>query len=154
MLLISGISLLTLSLKYGLTTDGVGLFDALEATIIDTFRPTDMIVYVAAILASTTAYFIVRIKSLKPHVVRMSFIFMLTAGLLWLATPLFLAGLDETLVNQQLAMSFAKWLGLVTLVLWLFSLFSQRRIFETRFVPSGDNRGDEIAKNIGSFSDD
>ena len=150
---ISGISVLAVSLWSAFTIDGLELFDAFKETTIKTFRLTDMIVYMAAILASTTAYFIVRVKSLKPHIVRMSFIFLITALLLWLATPLLLTGVDETLANRQFALNFAKWLSLATLALWVFSLFSQRRIFEKNYVPSGDRRGREIVKNIGDFLD-
>ena len=148
-LTISCLSLIVLSINYGLNTEGIMLFDAIITTITSTLQPTEMITYVTGILSSTTAYFIVRIRLsvFSPHITRVMVILICTFGLFWVATPLFISGLDREPANQELAATLAVWLGIATLALWLFSLYSQRHIFENIDV-SGDRRGRDIVANI------
>ena len=148
-LVISCLSLIVLSINYGLNTDGITLLDAIITTITSTLQPTEMIIYVTGILSSTTAYFIVRIRLsvFRRYITQVMGILIGTFALFWVATPLFISGLDGQPANQELATTLAVGLGIATLVLWLFSLYSQRHIIENIEV-SGDRRGREIAANI------
>ena len=149
-LVISSLYLIVLIMKYGLETQGVDLVEALRNTLYSTLRTTDIIIYVTGILSSTTAYFVVRLSVIKTHIKRVIFILLTTAVLFWMATPLFIAGLQGDPVNQTVAVSMASIVGLGAFAIWLFSLFSQRRIFEREFTLSGNRRGEEIAKNVGT----
>ena len=150
-LVISYLYLIVLSFNYGLGTEDVNFFDAFRHAVSSTMHPTEMITYVTGVLSSTTAYFVVRLVILKTHIKRVLFILLATAILFWIATPLFISGLQGAPVNQAFAVGIAKIVGVGAVCIWLFSLFSQRRIFERGFEPDGDRRGKEIAKNVGSF---
>lgn len=150
-LLISYLYLIVLSINYGLDTRGVDFIGALLNTANSTLRPTEMITYVAGILSSTTAYFVVRLTVIKTHFKRILFILLFTAVLFWLATPLFIAGLQSGPVNESFAVGMAKIVGFGALGVWLFSLFSQRRVFEREITLEGNQRGEEIARKVGRF---
>ncbi len=148
-LIISSISLMVLSIRFGLNSVGVDFIGAFLITFSSTLHPTEVIIYVTGILSSTTAYFLVRIRLLRSHIVRLALIFLVTAAIFLLATPLFIAGLDSPPRNEGFATTLAVFLALAALVVWIFSLLSQRRIIEKGSIPiSGDLRGREIAKNI------
>ena len=147
-LAISGLSLIILSIYYGLNTVGVDFIDATITTITSTLNPTEMIVYVTGILSSTTAYFLVRLNALTRHTVHVIIIFAGVATVFWLATPLFIVGLETTPINQEFTWNLAITLGVGTLALWLYSLFIQRQIFKMPIPISGDERGNEIARNV------
>lgn len=145
---LSSLSLIILGINYGLNTDNVNFFDAFLTPFLSTLRPTEMIIYVTGILSSTTGYFLLRISALRPHIVRVIIILLITGVLFWLSTPLFIAGLETTPKNQEFATTLAKVLGISALSLWWYSLYSQRRVFEKAVDFSGDRRGKEIAKNV------
>ena len=147
-LLLSSLSLIILGINYGLSTDNVGVFEAFYIPVTSTLHPTEMITYVTGILSSTTAYFLVRISVLKLHSLRVFPILIATFVLFWVATPFFIAGLETTPKNQEFTMFLTSFLAISTLTLWLYSLFTQRRIFEKSVTISGDSRGNEIAKNV------
>jgi len=150
-LLMAYVYLIVLSLTYGLDTAGVDLVDSVKETVKARLRPTDMIIYVAGILSSTTGYFVVRLLVLETHVKQVAVILVLTVGLVWVATPLFLSGIQQPPANQPFAAGIAKVVGLGALCIWLWSLFCQRRIFEREVTLQGDRRGNEIAQNVGGF---
>ena len=150
-LLISSLYLIVLAMKHGLDTEGIGLREAFGATVDSALRPTEIIVYVTGVLSSTTAYFAVRVVWLKAHIKIILGIFAATAILFWVATPLFMSGLQSPPANETLAIDVAVGIGICAVALWLISLFSQRRIFDRGDIPiSGDRRGREIASNVGS----
>ena len=149
-LIITYLYLFVLSINYGLNTEDVNFLGAFITTVTSTLQPTEMIIYVTGILSSTTAYFIVRLTVLKTHVLRVVSILIVTLILFWIATPLFISGLQSPPVNQTFAVGLAKILGIGALIVWLFSIFSQRRILKREITISGDQRGNEIAKNVGS----
>ena len=150
-LFLSSLSLIILGINYGLDTKNISFFDAFLIPITSALRPTEMIIYVTGILSSTTAYFIFRISALRSHIVRVVCILLLACVLFWASTPLFIAGLEKTPENPEFATTLAKGLGIFALLLWWFSLFSQRRILEKSATVSGDRRGREIAKNLEDF---
>ena len=147
-LLISSISLIVLSLNYGLETTGISLYDAAFTTFSSSLQPTEVIIYITGILSSTTAYYLVRIASVRRYYLRVIVIVCTPFILFFFATPLFLSGLDGGPANQQLAIGLASTLGVSAAFLWLIALFNQRRIFERHVSIAGDQRGYQIAKSI------
>ena len=148
-LLISSLYLIVLSINYGLATPDIRFLDAFAVAVETTLRPTEMITYVTGILSSTTAYFVVRLFVLRTHIKIVTMILLFTAILFWLATPLFISGLDQPPVNQPLAIGIAKLVGVGAFGIWLYSLFCQRWIFEREITIDGDRRGNEIARRLG-----
>ena len=150
-LIISSLSIMVLSIQYGLDNVGVGFLEAFFTTIFSTLHPTEVIIYVTGILSSTTAYFLVRIRFMRPYIGRLIGIFLVTFAIFFFATPLYISGLESAPQNEDFAATLAAVLGVLALAVWTFSLFSQRRIFERGSIPfSGDLRGREIAENIES----
>ena len=148
-LIISSISLTLLSINYGLETAGIGPVEAFRYTFASTLQPTQVITYVAGILSSTTAFFLLRLPLMRPHIVRLILIIVVTGFIFVLATPLFIAGLKSQPANAVFATDLATILGLLALAVWLYSLYSQRRILERGSIDfSGDRRGREIADKI------
>ena len=147
-LFIAHLYLVVLGITYGLSTPGLALVDAVTAAA-GGLRSTEVFTYATGILSSTTGYFLVRLGALKRHALRITTILLCTMGLIWLATPLFIAGLDGEPKNRELASNLALILGLATLLLWLYSLFCKRRIFEhSHSNIGGEERGEQIAKNL------
>ncbi len=152
-LAISSLSLMILSIQYGLNNADVKFIEAFLQTILSTLQPTEMIVYVTGILSTTTAYFLFRPKVVKRYFVRFTFVFLATFTIFYFATPLFISGLDTTPSNQGFATTLALILGTMAGVIWFFSLFTQRRLFENGSMRlKGDARAREIAKNIEKLS--
>ena len=147
----SSASLILLGINYGLNTENVKFFDAFLTPFFSSLQPTEMIIYLTGLLSSTTGYFVFRIRTLKPYIVRMVIILLTTCVLLWISTPLFIAGLETTPKNPEFAATLAKGLGISALVLWWYSLYSQRSIFEKGIDFSGDRRGRDIAKKLEGF---
>ena len=147
-LLISFLYLIIFGISYGLETDGVKFIESLRYGVSSTLQPTGMIIYVTGILASTTAYFITRPVAIRTHPMRICFIFLSTVIIILFSTPLFIAGLQSPPENKSLAVSIAVALGVGALCVWLFSLFSQRRIFEREFTLSGNRRAAEIVQKV------
>ena len=150
-LLISYLYLFVLSINYGLDTEGVTFASAFLNTVSSTLHPTEIFTYVTGVLSSTTAYFFVRLAMLRTHIKRVFAILLFTVILFWISTPLFIAGLQNAPANQTMAVGLAKVVGTGALLVWLYSLFSQRRIFERQITIAGDSRGNEIANNLRNF---
>lgn len=147
-LLITFLYLVVVILNHGLTTDGVGFIDSVRHSLRATIRPTETIIYVTGVLASTTAYFWVRIKECEGYIVRI-FVMMAVTLLLFLpATQLFMAGLQDDPKNRDFASGLATVLGSIAFLIWLFSLYNQRRIFERRGAFKGDARAEKIRERI------
>lgn len=147
-LVFSQLALLAMSISYGLDTEGAGLVEAFKTVFVSTYRPTEMIIYVTGILSSTTAYIIARPRVLKQHGKRVMLMLLGAGALFWIATPLFVAGIDGAPANKGFAVNLAVGLGVAALVLWLYSLFSQRRLFERGVRVRGDTLGQMIANEI------
>ena len=148
-LVISSLYLLVLSFHHGLTTTtDVGIVDAIRYTIATTLNATETIIYVTGILSSTTAYFIVRLKSCAKHIKRIVTLLGLTGVAFWVATPLFMSGLQGEPANEAFATGVATVVGVAAALIWLYSLFSQRRIFERNVTIDGDRRGRELARRV------
>lgn len=148
-LAIAYIYLVVLSIDFALSNQGVDLFEAIKKTVKSTLRPTEVIIYVAAILSSTTAYFVARLRTLRKFIKRIALILLATAVLFWFAIPLFIFGLQGAPANEAFAEWLAVLLGVGAICIWLYSLFTQRRMFEREVDISGDRRGREIARIVG-----
>ena len=147
-LVISSLYLLVLSFHHGMTTTDVGIVDAIRYTIATTLNATETIIYVTGILSSTTAYFIVRLKSCAKHIKRIVTLLGLTGVAFWVATPLFMSGLQGEPANEAFATGVATVVAVAAALIWLYSLFSQRRIFERKVTIDGDRRGRELARRV------
>ena len=147
-LVFSPIPLALQSISYALHTKGVNFIDAFFISLESTIRPTEMIVYITAILSSITAYFFLRIPILKSHLWPTRIFFAIICIIILLATPLFISGLETDPENQELAATFGNFLLIFALFTWLLLLFNQRRVYEKPLSLSRDNRADEIAKNV------
>ena len=150
-LVISSLYLLVLSFNHGLNTEGVGLIESLKYTVSSTLHPTETIIYITGILSSSTAYFVVRFNACGRHIKRVGLLLSATAVLFWIATPLFMAGLPGEPANEAFAAGVATVLAVAAIAVWLYSLFSQRRIFERQASIDGDRRGHEITRNVGEL---
>ena len=148
-LLISHMYLVALTLSYALETVGASFASAFRHAFILIYDPIGIITYGTGVLSSTIAYFIIRLAVLKTHIKSILFIVLFTFILFLLTTPLFISGHQSTHVNQAFALEFAKLASLGALGIWLYSLFSQRRIFDRRIILDGDRRGKEIAEIVG-----
>ena len=133
--------LLVLVIRYGLDTSGVGLLEAVQATLTTHFEPADALQYLTAILSSTTAYMLFRLASMRNNIRRAVFLLCAPAFLWFLATPLLM--LPEP-SNEQFAGDLAILVVAAGLFVWWFSLFNQRRVLER--TPTGPS--DAGAKGI------
>ena len=147
-LIFSSLPLITRSLIYAFHNSGVGFVDAFIISYESTIRSTEMMVYITAILSSSTAYFLFRIHVLKSHLWFTRIILVIIFVLIWLATLLFIAGLETDPENKELVVTFGNSLLITALFVWWILLFKQRHIFEKTVSLSKDNLGDEIAKKI------
>ena len=147
-LFLSSLPLIIRSINYAFHTSGVNFIDAFLVSAKATIHPTEVIVYITAILSSSTAYFIFRIHVLKSHLWSTRIVLAIIFVLIWLATLLFIAGLETDPENQELVVTFSNYLLIVALFAWWLLLFNQRRIFEKTVSLSKDNLGDKIAKKI------
>lgn len=147
-LFISFLSIFAIGIKYGLDTTGVNIFDAFHQSFVSYFKPTDVFTYLTGILSSTTAFIIFRLSVLRTYIRRVVLILVMTALSLWLATPLFMAGLVAEPRNREFAGDLAIILVLFAFFVWWFSLFSQRRMLERSVTVSGDDRGKKMAEKL------
>ena len=148
-LFISSLYLLLLSINYGLATKGVDFVDAVRHTIASTLHPTEAFTYVTGILSSTVAYFVIRLRVCGKRILRILVLLTITGFLCWIATPLFVAGLHGKPANEEFAAAIARVVAIGAAAIWLYSLFSQRRVFERQVNFDGDRRGREIAEKVG-----
>ena len=68
-LIISSLSLMILSIQFGLNNKDIGFFEAISNTLQVALHPTESIIYVTGILSSTTAYFLLRLTHVRKHIV-------------------------------------------------------------------------------------
>ena len=148
-LLITNLYLIALSINYGLNKEGIDIWDAFYQTITTSLRITDMITYVAGVLSSTTAYFIIRLGRRKQHIGTIAIILFSTAVIFFIATPLFFSGLENGPANKEFAADLVIIVVISALVILIFSLYSKRRIFEKGIRISGDSPGKKIAIKLG-----
>lgn len=147
-LVISNLAWILLSIKYALENPGVDLPQAITKMFDSLFEPTEVMIYVSAILSPTIAYFVMRLGLLSRRGTHMLLVLPVACLLIWIATPLYFSGLDGSPVNREFALDLAVGLGTSALVLWYLALFAQRRLFERELTYRGDRRGVEVAKNV------
>ena len=147
-LVISHIYWVIPAITHALETPDSTFETAFVATFESMMRPSEVIIYMTAILSASFAYLLIRLRVLKRYTGRVVFILCGAGLLMWLATPLYVAGLKGAPSNEDFAHNLALGLGLAALLIWYYALFNQRRLLERGVHIDGNRRGDQIARNV------
>ena len=152
-LLVSNVAWIVISIKYALDNRGMEFPRAFVEMFNSIFEPTEILIYVSAILSPTIAYIVIRVGALRGRAVYILLVLPIACLLIWISTPLYMSGLEGVPPNADFAFELAAVLGVSAIALWYVALFAQRRLFERRVVLSGDQRGQEIVKRVGGLNE-
>lgn len=104
------------------------------------FSPGDALAYSAGILASSTAYAIMKIGSFKRRPYLMIFLILLPVVAVMMAMPLFIQDSNGAIKNRTFANDYLTGILLFSACLWLHALYQARAFFE---VPSLNTKGSD-----------
>lgn len=114
--------------------------------VLSTFSPGDALVYSAGILASSTAYAIMKIGNFKRQPYLMLLLILLPFVAVMLAMPLFIQDSNDAIENMTFANDYVIGVLFFSAGLWLHALYQSRAFFDVS-VPS--NAGsDKIIKEL------
>lgn len=136
--------LLTLVL-YVLEDKEATLHSAIDA-LGNTFTPGDALIYSTGILASSTAYALVKIGSFRSKPALMIALIILPFVIIMSAMPLYIQDGNGRINNTSFAYEYVKWLLLGSAVLWIHALYQARAFFEVHV--SDNAASNRIVKEI------
>ncbi len=141
-LIISYIPFIPLTVDYFVSNAGAS-FDSNTMTAVakTLIRPGEVLVYIAGILGSTTAYFIVKMLFSPPRRAEYFVCIIIPLFLIILATPVFMADRYSKIVNMGFVVQYGGVLSIATVCIWIYSLLVQRRPFPVAL--SGDSPSDK-----------
>lgn len=114
--------------------------------ILDTLSPGDALVYSAGILASSTAYAIMKIRSFRAKPVLMLILILLPILTILSAMPLYIQDANDKIENIEFAQLYVRIVLIVSALLWIHALYQARAFFEVQL--SHNKKSDDIVKNI------
>lgn len=138
-LLITQIPLWIGTVIYALGDKNASVQSALSVTL-KSFTPGDGLVYSAGILASSTAYAIMKIGNFKRRPWLMIPLIILPFIAVILAIPIYIQDSNEAIQNVSFARTYTFWVLLFSSFLWVYALYQARAFFEVHLPNS---RGSE-----------
>lgn len=145
---ISYIPFFLITIDYIMSNSGSKFeFDILILVAKSYLKPGEALVYIAGILGSTTAYFILKIIMSPRKQMAFFFCTLSPLALMYFATPVFMADRYNKVTNKDFILSYGITLALASLVVWLLSLFVQRRA-DLPPVMSGNAPADKIVQDL------
>lgn len=116
------------------------------SAVLQTFSPGDALVYSAGILASSTAYAIMKIGNFERRPYLMLFLILLPFITVMVAMPLFIQDANDAIENVTFANRYVVGILIVSGILWIHALYQARAFFD---VTVSTNAGsDKIIKNL------
>lgn len=147
-LMLSQIPFLFLTIKYNIDNKNAEFsIKTFLFVIHQNVRPGEVLVYISGILSSTTVYFIMRVSRIRYKPTSFLISILGPVILLLSATPTFMADRYDQVANVEFMSNYAISLISIALVLWLYSLFIQRRM-ENAFVYSGDKSANDLIRQV------
>lgn len=128
-LFITQIPLWIVMVIYALGEKDATFMSALRA-LMDTFSPGDALVYSAGILASSTAYAIMKIGNFKRRPWLVVPLILLPFVAVMAAIPLFIQDSNDAIVNVTFVNRYLIAVLLFSAALWLHALYQTRAFFE------------------------
>lgn len=131
---------------HALGDEGATFGSSVEA-VLRTFSPGDALVYSAGILASSTAYAIMKIGNFRRRPYLMLMLILLPFVAVMLAMPLFIQDSNDAIENLAFANTYVVGVLVFSAGLWLHALYQSRAFFE---VSGPNNAGsDKIIEELG-----
>ncbi|GMN14120.1 hypothetical protein [Altererythrobacter sp. MTPC7] len=122
-------------------------FGSSLSAVLRTFSPGDALVYSAGILASSTAYAIMKIGNFKRRPYLMLLLILLPFIAVMFAMPLFIQDSNGAIENLTFANSYVIGVLLFSAALWLHALYQSRAFFEVSGPSSAGS--DKIIEELG-----
>jgi hypothetical protein len=114
--------------------------------VLQTFTPGDALVYSSGILASSTAYAIMKIGNFKRRPFLMILLILFPFIAVMLAMPIFIQDSNGAIKNLVFANNYVIWVLFFSAGLWLHALYQARAFFD---VPGPSSAGsDKIIKEL------
>lgn len=144
-LLITQIPLILAVIIHALGTENSGLVSSFYV-ITGRFSPGDILAYSAGILASTTAYAIMKIGDFKVQPTLMILLILLPIVAIMAAIPVFIQDSNDAIKNTRLAGDYVAFVIIVSMGLWIHALYQSRAFFEVNGPSSATS--DRIVREI------
>lgn len=122
-------------------------FGSSIAAVLRTFSPGDALVYSAGILASSTAYAIMKIADFRRRPSLMLWLILLPIIAVMVAMPLYIQDSNDAIKNDGFAKAYLIGVILFSAGLWLHALYQSRAFFDVKV--GGKAKSDEIIDEIG-----
>jgi len=95
-----------------------------------TFSPGDVLSYVAGILGSSMAFFVVKLGVFKRKPIMVAPLIIAPFLILFFAAPVYIQDIDGQVGNEDFVNSYIRFLLSCSVVVWLFSLYQSRVLFD------------------------
>jgi len=110
--------------------DNAATFSSAFSAVLRNFSPGDALVYSAGILASSTAYAIMKIRNFKRRPVLMLSLILLPFVAVMMAMPLFIQDSNDAIENASFAGDYVIGILLFSAALWVHALYQSRAFFD------------------------
>lgn len=98
-----------------------------------TFSPGDVLSYSAGILGSSMAFFLVNLGVFKHKTILVVPLIIAPIAVLFFAAPVYIQDIDGQVGNTEFVTFYIKVLLSVSVVIWLFSLYQSRVVFDVNY---------------------
>lgn len=116
---------------YALGEKSATLGSALN-TMLSTLSPGDVLGYSTGILASSTAYALIKIGSFRTRPALMITLILFPMIVIMAAMPIYIQDMNDQIKNLDFARSYASTIILLSAILWIYALYQSRAFFEIR----------------------
>lgn len=127
--------------------DKTATFGSSVSAVLRTFTPGDALVYSAGILASSTAYAIMKIGDFKRRPFLMLLLIVLPFVAVMAAMPLFIQDSNNAIANELFASKYVMGVLIFSAALWIHALYQSRAFFDVG--KSERDPADDIIEKLG-----